>query len=182
MKGFFLALLLGVSSVSADAMSVQMDFTVGNFNAGVNAPTDPVIGSIVWVADSISSPIQSLTSINLTTDGHAFDLGEIGFTDPALMDGDFLLIIGGTVNGVETIGWSSSGTQDDFVIGWLMNSSAPQGFGYASHSRNRVFSTLLDSGNAEFISFSIAPVPVPAAVWLFCSALGLLGWVRRKKA
>ncbi len=29
---------------------------------------------------------------------------------------------------------------------------------------------------------SVAPVPVPAAVWLFGSALGLLGWMRRKTA
>ena len=29
---------------------------------------------------------------------------------------------------------------------------------------------------------SIAVVPVPAAVWLFGSALGLLGWVRRRRA
>ena len=26
------------------------------------------------------------------------------------------------------------------------------------------------------------PIPVPAAVWLFGSALGLLGWVRRRTA
>jgi len=29
------------------------------------------------------------------------------------------------------------------------------------------------------LSVTIAPVPVPAAVWLFGSALGLLGWIRR---
>jgi len=31
-------------------------------------------------------------------------------------------------------------------------------------------------------SLSVTPVPVPATVWLFGSALGLLGWMRRKKA
>jgi hypothetical protein len=31
-------------------------------------------------------------------------------------------------------------------------------------------------------NWSVAPVPVPAAAWLFASALGLLGWARRKQA
>ncbi len=31
-------------------------------------------------------------------------------------------------------------------------------------------------------SISASPVPVPAAAWLFGSALGLLGWVRRRAA
>ena len=30
-------------------------------------------------------------------------------------------------------------------------------------------------------ALSTTPVPVPAAVWLFGSALGLLGWIRHKK-
>lgn len=29
-------------------------------------------------------------------------------------------------------------------------------------------------------SGDIAPVPMPAAVWLFCSALGVMGWMRRR--
>jgi hypothetical protein len=40
---------------------------------------------------------------------------------------------------------------------------------------------LLGSGGAGFIDdISATVVPVPAAVWLFGSALGLLGWMKRK--
>ncbi len=37
-------------------------------------------------------------------------------------------------------------------------------------------------GAGQFDTFSadFTPIPVPAAVWLFGSALGLLGWMRRK--
>ena len=40
----------------------------------------------------------------------------------------------------------------------------------------------LFNGGADlaFRTYSAAAVPVPAAVWLFGSALGLLGWMRRK--
>ncbi len=38
------------------------------------------------------------------------------------------------------------------------------------------------TGNTMYVleGTTIAPIPVPAAVWLFGSALGLLGWVRRR--
>ncbi len=40
----------------------------------------------------------------------------------------------------------------------------------------------IDSPGAPFqvLSASFGVVPIPAAVWLFGSALGLLGWIRRK--
>jgi hypothetical protein len=44
------------------------------------------------------------------------------------------------------------------------------------------FGLSTDSGAPIFDNLAPAVVPVPAAVWLFGSALGLLGWMRRKKA
>jgi hypothetical protein len=37
------------------------------------------------------------------------------------------------------------------------------------------------AGN-EFLVAQVSAVPVPAALWLFASGLGLLGWMRRKPA
>ncbi len=37
-----------------------------------------------------------------------------------------------------------------------------------------------DTDIIEYARFSAAVVPIPAAVWLFGSALGILGWVRRR--
>lgn len=43
------------------------------------------------------------------------------------------------------------------------------------------FSGLFDS-NFRTTGFATTTIPVPAAAWLFGSALGLLGWVRRRNA
>jgi hypothetical protein len=39
---------------------------------------------------------------------------------------------------------------------------------------------VMGAGFADNASLQVATVPVPAAVWLFGSAIGLLGWMRRK--
>jgi hypothetical protein len=57
------------------------------------------------------------------------------------------------------------------------------------------FDSILDSGGDPITDFTVtsssgfnyalphpAAIPIPAAVWLFGSALGLLGWIRRKAA
>lgn len=45
-----------------------------------------------------------------------------------------------------------------------------------------LLSSNLDLADATAGHFLVRPIPVPAAVWLFGSALGLLGWIRRKQS
>ncbi|MEO7387544.1 MAG: PEP-CTERM sorting domain-containing protein, partial [Gammaproteobacteria bacterium] len=46
----------------------------------------------------------------------------------------------------------------------------------------RALSESTTSSSYQRMTFTFAPVPVPAAVWLFGSALGLMGVARRRAA
>jgi len=50
-------------------------------------------------------------------------------------------------------------------------------------SSNWEFIQLLSRGADQTVSYAVfTAVPIPAAVWLFGSALGVLGWIQRKRA
>ncbi len=71
--------------------------------------------------------------------------------------------------------WSGTHAVNPSFSDWLFAfNSGNQGSGSRSSTQAVVWAVA--DGNI----FSAAMVPVPAAVWLFGSALGLLGWVRRK--
>ena len=90
----------------------------------------------------------------------------------------------GDVFGVVTLGGSDAGISvpDGFISGSLISGS--------STYSGETFATLgMTPGNYvwtlpnDTITLNIqATVPVPASVWLFGSALGILSWMRRKKA
>ena len=88
-----------------------------------------------------------------------------------------------TVTGALTT-WSAGTTIDlDNTAGWGDDTKVIMTL------ENRLNATTLNSGVGETafiekkfegVGITVNPVPVPAAVWLFGSALGLLGWMRRR--
>jgi hypothetical protein len=62
--------------------------------------------------------------------------------------------------------------------------TAPGGIFDPNALGNYQFALTVASGFTplDSIAMEVHVVPVPAAVWLFGSALGLMGWVRRKAA
>jgi hypothetical protein len=71
---------------------------------------------------------------------------------------------------------------DDFAYGAQQNLSAYNGMANASWMGTTL--TISNAGPTSGYDWKvdIATIPVPAAVWLFGSALGLLGVARRRKA
>jgi len=87
------------------------------------------------------------------------------------------------------------------IIGWSVNASDPTASAVGDHSiLDSIFSDTIKvdqtqycsvaacvGGSAAFALIADSPgiwsvVPVPPAIWLFGSGLGLLGWMRRKAA
>jgi len=166
--------LTAIFDDGGSAGSVTLSVTVGG-SVGIAEITelyfnlDPILNptdlSINYVGGSGPAPL----SINQGVDAYKADgdgLYDIFINLPTSTD---------TFDAGETlvfdIGGIASLTAGDF--NYL---SFPDGGTGPFLAAAKVQSTGIDGDGSDWI----APVPVPAAVWLFASGLGLLGWLRRK--
>jgi hypothetical protein len=159
---------------NAHAATIHMDFTAAGFailDTGSNdAPTDPVSGTLVWEAASVNATIDSLVSIDLTLNGAAYALSDISFESPFGGSGNTDIIYG-ALRGISTASFT-----DDFWIRWNRATLTGRDFVYTSSTLGGTWKS------TNFTSFTVSEVPIPAAAWLFGSALLGLGVIKRRKA
>ena len=115
-------------------------------------------------------------------------VADIGAPRDAALDYflDFCNIItGACVPGMPILvfvpGWSPGDFADDYVARWVL--SAPLPGGGATHVMiDPIFADPAHPDEIVQIDALVVSnvVPVPPALWLFGSALGLLGWMRRR--
>ena len=110
-------------------------------------------GLNVWVDDGV---------LGLITGGTRLDSGEITHSSPQ------------AGNGTDPISWTFSwdAPSVDGVYDLMARAVSAASGGGAGN----------DSAGMTSFAVTVAAIPIPAAVYLFGSALGLLGWMRRRAA
>ena len=126
---------LGV--VPLQAGTIEVSFTASNFPSYFDpyssnyqaAPDDPITGSISYEAASLTAPIESLLSVDLTIAGHSYVIDEIGFArlEP------YGMVIGGLSTGGPT--QISADAGNDFWVYWKVypdGAIEPMSFSYST--------------------------------------------------
>jgi hypothetical protein len=175
------AVSLSSAATSSHAVTVKLNFTASHFIDSISSvapPTDPVTGEIYYEAANFGSPITSLISISLTINGHSYALSEVGFGANGAV---------GKKNPSGTGVFATPTGTDDFFLGWHIG-GAPISFSYtAAYDGVNDYQLAFWQATAfdNFTETVVGTTPLPAALPLFATGLGLmglLGWRRKRKA
>lgn len=133
---------------------------LGVFYGGTNSQT------LVWGENGTVSSVSIANDLGKGFRLNSFDASSlVNLTGQLTLSGD--LVGGGTLNQVVNLTDSLS-TYNFAGLGTLSNLSI-------SFDGSSYFAPF------DLDNINVTTVPVPAAVWLFGSALGFLGWSRRRK-
>lgn len=156
---------IGQTFVAEDALLGQIAFA---FSRNSNSPTDGLVTMTLYTGSGFAG--ASLGSVLMDLSGPLPST----LAPPQFIDFDFSgvnLTIGNT--------YTAGVTSNDFSISVVYNGSDAYGSGLLLESSS---SALGSCAVGCDLNFRVTPsvVPIPAAAWLFGSAVGLMGWMRRK--
>lgn len=156
--------------------AISNGFIVDGFSGGFGAPEPAVYvddrgsGNHAVFGDFCCDPTGGSIYLSLRAiDDSPFALYQFDFGDN-----------GGTAGLYTVTGHTTGGTN----ITWFTGDPSPFGSGDWLSLESVTFSGIdpVGFGGALWVdNIQVQAVPVPAAVWLFGSGLGLLGWIRRRK-
>ena len=156
--GFFPSgTVTGVSFTRDSGNTGNWDPTGGTFNAGT-------LTTNTGLSTHLLSTFNSPSSVFPTAGGFPFVSAQTTFSVPM----------------------ASSPISDTGVMGQTLESQLGGLFDPADFIAGRNFFFSFDDGNGEpfargsVTDFDMSIIPVPAAAWLFASALGMLGWIRSR--
>lgn len=179
----------------AMAAPVTVSFTSNTFGTGSLAGAGPISGSFTF--DSEGTDLNGSADIGL----YSFSGLPYGFladiTNFGTLSASSVLVQVGD-NGqflpnMDTVQIAGNSGNYEVRIDWSAPMDTFSGDGIPDLATLGMMSPLLVITNSltgftewlaplSDISYSTAPVPVPSAVWLFASGLGVMGWLRRKAA
>jgi hypothetical protein len=159
-----LSVLIAQGTVTGSLHRLMQDWAEGDqagMGPGGGQPSAPAGGNdVTWTATGLGPA--------WTTAGADFVFAP---SDSALIPsaGTVTFTSAGMVSDVQ--GWIDASFGN---FGWILTGSAAPG-------NARKFAAREALSNQPLLSVTYTAVPIPAAMWLFGSALGLLGWIRRNK-
>jgi hypothetical protein len=165
----------------ASAITVTYDWVPdpGQLGSGTLTFSDP---GIVDPENFSAIPLSALTALSYTWDnGVSINLASVtSNTAPSWTACGGYLITGFTMSALSPVQFQLANPAGSCFPNFPNPGDITVIPGLASNNiqSNGIYPSEINAGHWQFGAI----VPVPAAVWLFGSAVGLLGWLRRKSA